>query len=61
MVSSDRPTVPHVLIAPTVMAYGELPGDVMPPRIGAPVFVLFPWLPADATTTMPALKASATA
>jgi hypothetical protein len=38
-VSSDRLTVPHVLSDPTVNAYGELPGDVMPPRMGAPFSV----------------------
>src|SRR5947209_9060368 len=30
-------TVPFVSIAPTVIANGELPGDVTPPRIVAPV------------------------
>src|SRR5207302_1648503 len=30
-VSSDRPGVPHVFSAPTVIAYGELPGDAMLP------------------------------
>src|SRR3954447_5854214 len=38
-VSSDVSTVPCVSSAPTVIAYGELPGDAMPPRIGAPVSV----------------------
>ena len=36
-VSSDRLVVPHVFSAPTVIANGELPGEVMPPRIGTPV------------------------
>src|SRR5438093_5820339 len=58
--SSVRFTVPHVLSAPTVSASGELPGDVMPPRIMCPSADL-PALPADATTTMPAFTASATA
>src|SRR5918912_1109141 len=58
--SSDRVTVPNVFNAPTVIADGELPGDVMPPRTGVPSAVL-PAFPADATTTMPACTASATA
>ena len=37
--SSDVSTVPFVSIAPTVIANGELPGDVTPPRIVAPVDV----------------------
>src|SRR5262249_44007503 len=53
IVSSDRVTVPAVSRAPTVMASGALPGDVMPPYpiscvVGSP-----PKLPADTTTTMP--------
>ena len=59
-VSSDRSTVPHVLSAPTVIAYGELPGDVMPPMAGRPLGV-FPLLPAAATTTIPACTAWLTA
>ena len=35
-VSSLRLAVPQVLSAPTVIASGEFPGDVMPPRIGVP-------------------------
>src|SRR5687768_13046872 len=58
--SSDRSRVPLVSTAPTVSAAGEFPGEVIPPRIGAPVDVA-PWFPADATTTMPALTARATA
>ena len=45
-VSSDRPTVPHVFSAPTVMANGELPGDVMPPSTVRPSADR-PSLPAD--------------
>ena len=37
--SSDRVRVPAVSMAPTVMANGELPGEVMPPSTGAPVEV----------------------
>ena len=39
-VSSLRFTVPHVFTAPTVMANGELPGDVMPPRMVWPSGVI---------------------
>src|SRR5215510_554626 len=60
IVSSERLAVPHVLMAPTVIAYGELPGEVMPPSIGAPLSAM-PSLPADATTTIPAATARATA
>ena len=34
--SSERLAVAQVLSEPTVMANGEFPGDVMPPRIGEP-------------------------
>ncbi len=60
MMSSERSGVPFVLIAPTVIAYGELPGDEMPPRIGEPSSAL-PALPADAMTMMPAMLAFITA
>ena len=46
--------------APTVMAYGELPGDSIPPMTGVPSAV-FPRLPAAATTTIPAATARSTA
>src|SRR5471032_2090293 len=59
-VSSSRLTVPCVLSEPTVIASGELPGDVMPPRIIVPSAAT-PSFPAAATTTMPACTASATA
>jgi hypothetical protein len=39
MASSERSMVPLASSAPTVIANGELLGDVMPPRIGVPVFV----------------------
>ena len=29
--SSDRMSVPRVKVAPTVIADGEMPGEVMPP------------------------------
>src|SRR5881628_3737532 len=51
--------VPHVLSAPTVSAPGVLPGDVMLPSTVRPSGD-FPELPADATTTMPALTAFCT-
>ena len=60
MMSSERFTVPLVFIAPTVIAYGEFPGDVMPPRIGAPSAAL-PEFPAEAITTMPSVAAFMTA
>ena len=50
-VSSDRYGVPCVFNAPAVIAYGQLPGDVMPPSISAPSSV-FPRLPAAVTVTM---------
>ena len=50
----------HVSSAPTVIAYGELPGEVMPPRIGTPVGVLA-GVARRATTTIPAATARATA
>src|SRR3990170_2716423 len=37
--SSQRSTVPFVSTAPTVMAAGELPGEVMPPSTGTPAGV----------------------
>ena len=49
----ERFTVPHVFKEPTVMAHGELPGDMMPPRTGDPLSAT-PSFPAAATTTMPA-------
>ena len=60
MMSSERSGVPLVLIAPTVIACGELPGDEMPPRIGEPSSAL-PALPADTMTTMPDIVAFMTA
>src|SRR5262252_3062604 len=60
IVSSLRFTVPAVLTAPTVIANGELPGDVTPPRMTRPSGDT-PLLPAAATTTMPAAYARATA
>ena len=60
MMSSERDIVPFVLIAPTVIANGELPGELIPPRIGVP-FSSLPALPADTMTTMPAAVAFATA
>src|SRR5262245_47999159 len=58
--SSSREAVPKVLVAPTVIANGELPGDAMPPRTGVPSGIL-PALPAAATTTIPARYARSTA
>src|SRR5687768_12751837 len=52
-VSSSRLTVFHVFSAPTVIAAGELPGDVTPATISTPSEPR-PRLPADVTTTMPA-------
>ena len=39
IVSSDVSALPFASIAPTVIAYGELPGEVTPPKMGAPVAV----------------------
>ena len=45
--------MPQVLSAPTVIANGELPGEVIVPKTGCPG-VACPRLPADATTMTPA-------
>src|SRR6266852_314709 len=60
IVSSDRTTVPCVFNAPTVMASGEFPGDVIPPHTGRPSGAR-PRFPAEATTTRPAACACSTA
>src|SRR5207247_6507816 len=61
IVSSPRPTVPCVLSAPTVIADGALPGDVMPPYAARRVDGLRPLLPAATTTMIPASVAFCTA
>src|SRR6266576_2473638 len=58
--SSSREAVPNVLVAPTVIAYGELPGDAMPPRTGVPS-ANFPAFPAAVMTMIPARYARSTA
>src|SRR6195256_1784971 len=60
IVSSLRSTVPTWLDAPTVSTHGALPGDVTPPYCPRPS-ALRPLLPAEATTTMPALTAASVA
>ena len=59
-VSSPWRTVPLARTAPTVMAKGELPGEVTLPSTVLPSAVS-PRLPAEATTTMPARTARSTA
>src|SRR5712691_2811863 len=58
--SSSRAALPSVLVAPTVIANGELPGEAMPQSTGVPSGS-FPALPAAALTIRPALYARATA
>ena len=58
--SSNLAEVPKVLMAPTVSAPGELPGEVTPPKTLVPSFAL-PKFPAEHTTTMPAATARSTA
>ena len=60
MRSSLRAAVPIVSTAPTVIADGALPGEVMPSRTRVPSGSV-PQLPADATTTSPARLARSTA
>jgi hypothetical protein len=54
--SSLRNDVPFVFTAPAVMAYGQLPGDVMAPSTSTP-FASLPWFPAAATVTTPRRQA----
>ena len=56
MVSSSGVSVPQVLSAPTVIALGATPGVVMLAKTSAPAASL-PLLPAEATTTSPAIEA----
>src|SRR6185295_16867922 len=60
-VSSAREIVCSVSTAPTVIADGAFPGEVMPAYAGSRVSVSPPKLPAEATTTMPAAEARSTA
>ena len=58
--SSLLAAVSNVLAAPTVIASGALPGDVMPAYPGSPVSGFLPLFPAATTTIRPARVARST-